>query len=77
LKLAVDSSAFAKRYVKEPGSEELDAFLQNASELGLCMITLPEIVSALNRRRREGALSDKDMVVHSIFYGRQDPEKKT
>jgi predicted nucleic acid-binding protein len=60
LKLAVDSSAFAKRYVKEVGSEKLDRLLQNANDLGLCVITLPEIISALNRRWREGSLNDKD-----------------
>ena len=60
MKLAIDSSAFAKRYVKELGSEKLDDFLRNASELGLSIIALPEIVSALNRRLREDALSDED-----------------
>jgi hypothetical protein len=60
VKLTVDSSAFAKRYVKEIGSEKLDDFLRNASELGLSIVTMPEIISALNRRLREGALSDED-----------------
>ena len=60
MKLAVDSSAFAKRYVQEVGSEKLDDILQNASELALCVILLPELISGLNRRLREGALTDKD-----------------
>lgn len=59
MKLAVDSSSFAKRYVQELGSEQLDLILQNASELGLCIILVPEIVSGLNRRMREGALDNK------------------
>jgi hypothetical protein len=51
-----DSSAFAKRYIAEPGSEQVDAILQNAAQLGLSALCVPEIVSALNRRVREGVL---------------------
>jgi len=57
MKLFVDSSAFAKRYVLEYGSEAMDHFLQRASQLGLCAILVPEIISGLNRRRREDILS--------------------
>ncbi|SPD74611.1 PilT protein domain protein [uncultured Desulfobacterium sp.] len=60
MKLLVDSSAFAKRYVQEYGSEEIEGFLQRASELALCIILLPEIVSGLNRRLREQILSPND-----------------
>lgn len=52
-----DSSAFAKRYVQEKGSEEADAACQAAAALGLGVLCIPEIVSALNRRFREKALS--------------------
>lgn len=60
MKLVVDSSALAKRYVQETGSEKLDHFFQNASELALCIILVPEILSGLNRRMREGALNLKN-----------------
>lgn len=60
MKLAVDSSAFAKRYIQEYGSEQLDHLLQNASELAISIILVPEIVSALNRRAREGVLDMKN-----------------
>lgn len=60
MKLVVDSSSLAKRYVQEFGSEKLDLILQNASELALCIILVPEIISGLNRRIREGALNQKD-----------------
>lgn len=59
MKLAVDSSSLAKRYVQEIGSEKLDRFLQNTTELALCIILVPEIVSGLSRRVREGALDIK------------------
>lgn len=60
MKLAVDSSAFAKRYVQEVGSDQLYQILQNASELALCVILVPEIISGLNRRKREGFLSSEN-----------------
>ena len=60
MKLVVDSSAFAKRYVLEDGSERLDRLLQQASQLALCAILVPEIISGLNRRLREQALTPDD-----------------
>lgn len=60
MKLAVDSSSLAKRYVQESGSEKLDRLLQNTSELALCIILVPEIISGLNRRMREGILDITD-----------------
>lgn len=60
MKLICDSSAFAKRYVLEDGSEILDHLLQRASQLALCTIVVPEIISGLNRRRREQILSSDD-----------------
>jgi predicted nucleic acid-binding protein len=60
MKLVIDSSSLAKRYVQESGSEKLNHLLQNASELALCIILVPEIVSGLNRRIREGALDHRN-----------------
>jgi len=60
VKLSVDSSSFAKRYIQEIGSDELDDLLQNASELALSVILVPELISGLNRRLREGALPTRD-----------------
>ena len=53
MKTFFDSSAFAKRFVEESGSDAVEALCLNADELGLCVICLPEIVSALARRLRE------------------------
>jgi predicted nucleic acid-binding protein len=60
VKLLVDSSSFAKRYVQETGSDELDNVLHDASELALCVILVPELISGLNRRLREGAIHARD-----------------
>ncbi len=57
MKLAIDSSSFAKRYVEEVGSDKLDRLLENASELAFCVILVPEIFSGLNRRLREQVLT--------------------
>ena len=60
MKLCVDSSAFAKRYVIEDGSEIIERLLQGASQLALCTILVPELISGMNRRLREQILSKND-----------------
>lgn len=57
MKTVFDSSAFAKRYIAEPGSQTVDQLCQNTTELGLCILCVTEIISALNRRLREGTLN--------------------
>ena len=52
-----DSSAFIKKFIQEQGSVEVDEYCQQASMLGLSVICLPEVMSALNRKVREGNLS--------------------
>ena len=60
MKLAIDSSAFAKRYVEEVGSDGLEHYLASASELAFCVILVPEIIAGLNRRLREGLMTVAD-----------------
>jgi predicted nucleic acid-binding protein len=62
VKTFFDASTFAKRYVEENGSQLVDDICQEASELSLSVICVPEIISALNRRIREKRLSDQDYV---------------
>lgn len=57
MKAFLDSSAFAKRFVNEEGSGAVEAICAQADELGLGVICVPEIISALNRRRRERTLT--------------------
>ena len=57
MRTCVDSSAFAKRFIDEPGSAKIEEVCSHATELGLSALCVPEIVSALNRRRREGSLT--------------------
>jgi uncharacterized protein len=55
----LDSSALAKRYVLEPGSDRVEEILAAASSLGASVLCLSEVVSALCRQRGEGSLSKK------------------
>ena len=57
MKVCLDSSAFAKRLVSEQGSDAVEAVCVQADALGLSVICVPEIVSALNRRLRERQLT--------------------
>jgi len=59
LNLFLDSSAFAKRYVQEVGSDRVEELLVSASSLGISILCVSEVVSALCRRRREKGLSQQ------------------
>jgi hypothetical protein len=59
-----DSSAFAKRYVQEAGSDDVLSWCERASEIGLSGIALPEIISAFCRLSREKRISRKQY--HSL-----------
>ncbi len=57
MKTFFDSSAFAERYIEEPGSETVNTLCATATELALSIVCIPEIISALNRRLRERSLT--------------------
>jgi predicted nucleic acid-binding protein len=57
MKTFLDSSVFAQRFVDEAGSDKVEDACAQASELGLSVICVPEIISALNRRRRERSVT--------------------
>ena len=58
MRVFFDSSAFAKRYLGETGSDAVIKWCDKATEIVLSGIALPEIVSAFCRLRREGHLSE-------------------
>jgi uncharacterized protein len=62
VKLFLDSSALAKRYIEEAGSGRVDELLAQASSLGISVLALPEVTSALCRRRREKTLTPKQYI---------------
>jgi uncharacterized protein len=60
LNVFFDSSALAKRYIEEKGSDQVQAILSSAAALAVSVICVPEIVSALCRLRRERKLSTEE-----------------
>lgn len=53
----LDASALAGRYIRERNTGRVDEILQDSASLGTSVLSIPEILSALCRRRREGVLS--------------------
>lgn len=58
MRVFFDSSAFVKRYVSETGTEAVLNWCDQATEIGLSAIVLPEIVSAFCRLRREDKIDE-------------------
>jgi len=57
MRIFFDSSAFAKRYIEEPGSEKVENLCAQASMVGVSSICLPEIISGLCRLSRDSILT--------------------
>ena len=60
MKVFLDTSAFAKRYVGEHGSDKVMALCQQADSLVVSVICLPELISTLSRLVREKKLAKAD-----------------
>lgn len=60
MRVYFDSSAFAKRYVRESGTEAILEWCDRASELAMSVIAIPEIISAFCRLRREARFSEAE-----------------
>jgi len=58
MKAFFDSSALAKRYIEEPGSDKVEKICSEATILGVSSICLPEIISALCRLRRRSTITE-------------------
>jgi predicted nucleic acid-binding protein len=58
MKVFFDSSAFAKRYIVEPGSDRVEKICSQSTMLGVSSICLPEIISALCRLRRQSVITE-------------------
>ena len=62
LRVFLDTSALAKRYVDEPGSSGVIALLENAEALDLSVLAIPETIGTLSRLVREGRLTSSQYV---------------
>jgi len=76
VKAYLDSSSFAKRFIDETGSDKVEAICAKATDLGLSVLCVPEIVSALNRRRRERTLTKRqyDLAKRSLIEDVRDAD---
>lgn len=57
MRVYFDASAYAKRYIEERGTPEVLAWCEQATELALAVIAIPELISAFNRMQREARLT--------------------
>ena len=57
MRVYFDPAAYAKRYIDEHGTQEVLAWCEQATELVLSVIAIPELISALCRMRREARLT--------------------
>ncbi len=57
MRVYFDSSAFAKRYIEGSGTAEVLGWCDQAGELVLSVIAIPELISAFCRLERERKLS--------------------
>lgn len=60
MKVFLDTSAFAKRYVAEQGSGKVWEMCQQAESLVVSVICLPELISTLSRLLREKKIAKAD-----------------
>lgn len=60
MRVFLDTSAFAKRYVAEQGSGKVVKLCQQADSLVVCVICLPELISTLTRLLREKKITKAD-----------------
>jgi predicted nucleic acid-binding protein len=70
----VDSSAFAKRYLAEAGSRDVEALVRQADAVGTALITRPEISAAIAKLVRLGSLDRQHGEAALRAFRRQWPE---
>ena len=58
MRVFFDTSAFVKRYVSEAGTDTVLEWCDQASEIILSGIALPELISAFCRLQREARITD-------------------
>ncbi|MDP2787250.1 MAG: type II toxin-antitoxin system VapC family toxin [Pseudomonadota bacterium] len=58
MRVFFDTSAFVKRYISEAGTDAVLKWCDQATEIGLSGIALPEMISAFCRLHREARITD-------------------
>lgn len=60
MRVYFDSSAWAKLYLRETGTDRALEVTGWADEMVVSILCVPEVISALSRRRREGTVSQEE-----------------
>ena len=60
MKLFLDTSAFAKRYIAEQGSDKVAALFHDADSIVVSVICLPELVSTMSHLVRKKKITKAD-----------------
>ncbi len=60
MRIFLDSSALAKRYVADRGTDLVLERCREADEVVLSVLCIPEVISGLNRLKRQKKLSDRE-----------------
>ena len=74
MRVFFDTSAWAKRYIREPGSDKVEDVLRGASETAVSLLCPPELISALSRLRRQSLISTSgyDLIKSTLFREIED-----
>lgn len=54
-----DTSALAKRFVREKGSDRVNNLFHRSADIWVSILCLPEVFSALNRLKREARIREE------------------
>lgn len=60
MKTFFDTSAFSKRYIEENGSQDVEDYCLQATDVGLSILCATEFISALTRRTRDKSITPID-----------------
>lgn len=71
--LYLDSSSLVKLYVPEEGSEDVIRWAEAADDMMTSIVALPEVMSALMRRRNSGTLAQQTFEAAREDLGRDWP----
>jgi hypothetical protein len=61
MNLVLDSSALAKLYLEEPESEDVVEAIQQAKQVSVSALALPEVAASLARRHRDGEIKENQL----------------
>ena len=68
MKIFFDSSALVKRYIQESGTAKVNDLFVQTDQVFVSIIALPEVISALTRKRIEKKLSQAEVAKRAKMH---------